>query len=239
MDYVVIANLLLMGLTFICVILIFKQIKRVLPLTSFSAEKQNKIFKGSLFALIAGLSLVMMIAMTGWLANYESLPPRPGFVILPAFLIVVWLWNNSTVDELLKHIPPKNIIYLQTFRVFVEIALWMFFLANVLPIQMTFEGYNFDILSGLFAIPVAYAVFEKGAPKWIAVLYNVFGLILVTTIVVISILSIPGPTRYFMNEPANSIIGEFPFIWLPVFLVNLAVFLHGLSLKQIFKNLAV
>ena len=39
--------------------------------------------------------------------------------------------------------------------------------------------------------------------------------------------------RYFINEPANTIVTEFPIIWLPGFLVPLAYGLHFLSLRQL------
>ena len=99
---------------------------------------------------------------------------------------------------------------------------------------MTFEGYNFDVLSGLLAIPVGYFCFTKGAwSKKIAVYYNLLGLILLTTIVTIAILSMPTPMRVFMNEPTEIFITDMPYIWLPGFLVPIAYLLHIVSLKQL------
>jgi uncharacterized membrane protein len=39
--------------------------------------------------------------------------------------------------------------------------------------------------------------------------------------------------RHFMNEPANKIVTEFPFIYLPGVLVVIAFVFHILSLRQI------
>ena len=59
------------------------------------------------------------------------------------------------------------------------------------------------------------------------------GLLLLINILVIAVLSMPTPLRYFMNEPANTLVGEFPFIYLPAVLVVIAMGLHIFSLRQI------
>ena len=52
-------------------------------------------------------------------------------------------------------------------------------------------------------------------------------------IVVIAVLSMPTPIRYFMNEPANVIVGQFPFILLPGVLVPIAYAMNIFSLRQL------
>ena len=63
--------------------------------------------------------------------------------------------------------------------------------------------------------------------------YNFIGLVLLFNIVTVAILSIPGPFRYFMNEPANTIVTYFPIVFLPAFLVPLAYTLHFFPLRQL------
>jgi hypothetical protein len=50
---------------------------------------------------------------------------------------------------------------------------------------------------------------------------------------IIAILSMPTSFRYFMNEPANTIVAQFPFIYLPGVLVVLAFAFHVFSLRQL------
>jgi hypothetical protein len=59
---------------------------------------------------------------------------------------------------------------------------------------------------------------------------------LLFNIVIISILSTPTPFRFFMNEPANTIVAAWPFIWLPGFVVPMAFLLHVFSLKQLWAG---
>jgi len=100
-------------------------------------------------------------------------------------------------------------------------------------VQMSFEGRNFDVLSGLLAIPAGYYCFVKKSWPPVAVfVYNIGGLILLLNIVTISSLSLPTPLRVFHNQPDSSLITTFPFIYLPGVLVPLAYTLHILSIKQ-------
>jgi hypothetical protein len=132
-------------------------------------------------------------------------------------------------------IPPQWLLYIQSFRILVELILFIGFLRNIIPVQMTFEGWNFDILTGLLALPVAYFCFVKKIwDRKMAVVFNIAGLILLLNILVIAVLSMPAPFRYFMNEPANTLVAEFPFVYLPGVLVVLAYTLHIFSLRQIF-----
>ena len=99
---------------------------------------------------------------------------------------------------------------------------------------MTFAGGNYDILIGLSAPVVAYYCFNKKSwsPR-VALLWNFAGLLLLANIVAIAILSTPYPFRHFMNEPANTIVFYFPFVWLPSVLVPFALLLHLLSIKRL------
>ena len=102
---------------------------------------------------------------------------------------------------------------------------------------MTFEGRNFDILASISAPVIAYlAYFRKMISRKVVIIWNFLCLGLLLNIVVTAILSMPTSFRYFINEPANTIVTEFPIIWLPGFLVPLAYGLHFLSLRQLLNT---
>jgi hypothetical protein len=119
----------------------------------------------------------------------------------------------------------------------VELALWLLFINNIIPVQMTFEGLNYDILIGLSALLIGY--YSLSISKWprvVALLWNFAGLLLVTNIFIIALLSTPSPLRQFFNEPANTVIAYFPFVWIAAFIVPFAYLMHILSIKQIIRN---
>ena len=74
---------------------------------------------------------------------------------------------------------------------------------------------------------------KKSYSLKLAVVFNIMGMLLLLNILVIAILSMPTPIRYFMNEPSNTLVAQFPFILLPAVLVPLAYTMHIFSLRQL------
>lgn len=179
--------------------------------------------------ILSGLSL------SGFFSKFGTMPPRFVIIVIVPLITLIWvLLISKTTKNILTYVPKQTIINLQVFRVIVEILLWVLFIQNLLPIQMTFEGRNFDILAGITAPLVVYfGIVKYQWPRIVLIVWNLISLGLLINIVTIAILSFPTPFRYFMNEPANTIVAEFPFVWLPGFLVPLAYGLHFLSLRQL------
>lgn len=227
-----------LALSLYCILYLYRQLGYALPQTSFDPAKQQRIKRRFLVAVSAWTALISLLAWSQFFANFDSIPPRLFLVLLIPLLTAIGLsLFSKTLREILQQIPPERLIYIQRFRIVVEILIWLLFIQELLPIQMTFEGMNFDVLSGLFAPVVAYYCFTRGNwPKWVAIAYNIMGIVLVFTIVTIAILSFPTPFRYFMNEPANRIVAQFPFVWLPGILVTVAYSMHFFSLKQLLSS---
>ena len=60
---------------------------------------------------------------------------------------------------------------------------------------------------------------------------------LLVNIVVTAILSTPVPFRYFTSEPANLLPSTLPYVWLPTFLVQAALFGHLLIFRAIGRRM--
>lgn len=225
-------------LTVVFFVLIIRELKGALSRSGFDADKQKKILNRVSLALSFWLALVSVLSIRGFFSNFDTFPPRLMIVLFAPLVTLVWaLLLSKTTKELLPFISPKALTGLQVFRLFVEILLWMLFIQNLLPIQMTFEGRNFDILAGITGPIIAYLAYSKNViGKTGVIIWNIACLCLLINIVATAVLSIPGPLRYFMNEPANTIVAEFPIIWLPAFLVPLAYSLHFLSLRQLINQ---
>jgi hypothetical protein len=131
-------------------------------------------------------------------------------------------------------IPGHWLIFFQSFRILVELILWQAFLKGALPVQMSFEGRNWDILSGLLALATGWIVMNRRQGyRTIAVVYNIIGVGLLLNVLVVAVLSMPTPLRYFMNEPSVEKVAQFPMIYLPSVLVVLAYSFHIFSLRQL------
>ena len=213
--------------------LLLIELKKGLAKTSITLDRQKKIFSGTIIGLVVWIFFVSIWSLTGMMADF-SLFPFNFMPILAIPLVTILIITYSKIfKEIIIHIPQQNLIRLQSFRIFVEILLWALYVINLAPVQMTFEGRNFDILAGLSAIIVAYLISKGSISKSGIAIWNIVCLGLLINIIVIAILSLPTPFRIFMNEPTNTVVTEFPISFLPGLLVPLAYGLHFFSLRKL------
>jgi hypothetical protein len=109
-------------------------------------------------AMIAWLGATVAIAQSGFLSAWTALPPRWPLLPLTALGTFVLLGQTRTFRRLLAELPPWQPVALQTFRVGVELAFWRLHAEGLAPVQVTFEGRNFDALVGLTAPVVAAGI---------------------------------------------------------------------------------
>lgn len=218
------------ALTLIMYALVIRELKQGIALTAWDEARKRRVLYKFIITLVAWAAFILGVSATGFFEDFTTFPPRIMIVLGIPLVTMILVVFSKPVKELLPHITARSLIRLQVFRVFVELLLWAAFLANVLPVQMTFEGRDFDILAGLFAPVVAYFFANNRTALYI---YNFVSLALLLNIVIIAILSLPTPFRVFMNEPANVLVARFPFVLLPGMLVPLAYGLHFLSLRKL------
>ena len=203
-----------------------------LLLKLFRPALSPRAFRNSVFLVVGWALFLCGWGVSGMAMRFDLFPINMMPVLGIPLMTIVTITFLPATKTILTRVDPKSLVQLQSFRIFVEILLWALFVENLLPIQMTFEGRNFDILSGLTA-PVAAMFLTRS--KWGLATWNVLCLGLLINIVTVAILSMPVPFRVFNNEPANTIVASFPFLLLPGMLVPLAYGLSFLSLRQIFS----
>ncbi len=228
-------------LTLCCTIIVLYGLSKALSKTSWSRSKKLNLFLGITFIMITWAVLLTVLSYNGFFNDFSKLPPRPALALLVPLPFVLWFAFSKTGTQLLQQVPAHWLVLMQSFRIFVEVLIWLSFLAGKLPIQMSFEGRNYDVLTGILALPAGYVLLKKKTYSHAIVIgFNTTGILLLLNILIIAVLSMPTPFRYFMNEPANTIVAQFPFILLPGALVPLAYSLHILSIRQLYirKNAA-
>ncbi len=116
-------------------------------------------------------------------------------------------------------------------------VLYWLFIGGLVPEVMTFEGRNFDIVSGLTA-PFAYWLgFRRGRTNLaLLIAWNIFALLLLINIVGTAIAAFPGPMQQIAFEQPNRGILYFPFAWLPGIIVPIVLFSHLAALWQLFAG---
>jgi hypothetical protein len=229
------------GLIFVIVALLLYAVYHALNYAyvklEFTHGKKTRAITLTFIFLIGWLIFSAVISFSGMLLDFGATPPKIFVIVLPAVLMVIYISISTRVNKLLTVIPAGWLVYIQSYRILVELALWLLFMKNIIPVQMTFEGLNYDILIGLSAPLIGY--YALSADKWpriVALLWNFAGLLMVTNIFIIALLSTPSPLRQFFNEPPNTMVAYFPFVWIPAFIVPFAYLMHVLSIKQIIRN---
>ncbi|WP_379969121.1 hypothetical protein [Epilithonimonas sp. UC225_85] len=192
-----------------------------------------------LIGLTAWLILQAALTLNGFYnKNLLSLPPKLMlFGILPAVLVIILLFLIPKGRDFIDSLPIKNITYLNVVRIPVEIVLLWLFISKAVPELMTFEGRNFDILSGISAPVIAYFVFtKKNLSRNILLIWNFICLGFLVNIVINALLSAPFPLQQFAFDQPNIAIINFPFSWLPTFIVPIVLFGHLVSIRQLIKR---
>ncbi len=234
LDLFLLSQILLIALVVALLGVIMYALRFAFTKNGFQPQRQRLLINYIAFGLCFWLAFLATLAYVGFFEDFQSLPPRILLALGPPLLLTGVLLFSSSFGRILKVIPPAWVIYIQSFRIVVELILWMGFIAEVVPFQMTFEGFNYDIVAGITALMAGYVFFGRGRLlRFEALIWNISGLALLINILVIAILSTPSPFRVFLNEPSNTIVAFFPFIWIPGFLVPLAFAMHLFSLRQI------
>jgi len=208
-------------------------IAQVLVLAGILVWRRARIGVG----LAIWLGVLAVLAGQGYFLEFQSMPPRLTLAgLLPLVAGLLMLPTHGT-RHFLAVTPPERLIYLQSFRIVMEIILWALAVQGRAPKLMTFEGRNIDILVGLTAIPIGWMVVERRAwPVWVAAAWNVVGILILANVVVHAQLALPTPFRAFVTEPSTAFLATFPYIWLVGFLVPFAFWLHAGSLVQLARR---
>lgn len=192
---------------------------------------------GVLLVLFVWTATQGFISLSGFYTYTYSFPPRLFFAVIPPFLFIAILFFTRFGKVFIANLDLSYLSLLHCVRIPVELVLFWLFLEKKVPELMTFEGRNFDILSGISAVFVFYFGFiQKKLSKNVLLIWNFICLALLVNIVANAILSAPFPFQKFAFEQPNIAVLYFPFVWLPSCIVPLVLFAHLASIKQLLNS---
>lgn len=181
-----------------------------------------------LLVFIGGwMTITAFLAAYGFYADFGAVPPRLFTVLGPMVLLILFLCLHPKGRHLLRSLDPAWLTLLHSVRIPVELGLYFLFLHKGVPELMTFEGFNFDILSGITA-PVMYLlVFRlRILGRRSLLVWNVLCLGLLFNILGLAVLSIPTPFQQLAFDQPNVAVAHFPAVWLPAVIVPLVMVSH-------------
>ncbi len=232
--YFVLCQGLVVLLVGVLVVLVYQGVRTGLGRLKLGAHHGRRIAGWVILALGCWLAVLALLSGNGFFEDFTQLPPPPFWAALPPLVLIGLLLRSRLFRLLLRVMPYRWLIGVQSFRLVMELVLWLGFVGGFVPWQLTFKGFNQDIIVGLTA-PLAAALFfrQRQLLKFEAILWNLFGLLLLVNAVVIAVLSTPSELRVFLNEPSTAFVARWPFIWIPGFIVPFAIAMHVFSLAQL------
>lgn len=178
------------------------------------------------------LALTFGAAAAGAL-SFTGRPPTMMLLLAMMLAIAIGLGTSRVGGRLAFGIPLAVLVGVQGFRFPLELMMHRAYEEGLMPVQMSYSGRNFDILTGIGAILVAGLLAADRIPLWGVRLWNWMGIALLVNIVTIALLSAPTPFRVFMAEPANVWVTRAPFVWLPAVMVLMAALGHIVIFRRL------
>ena len=133
-------------------------------ITIFLFAKSSMKFLMVMSILLVWSVVQSIIALSGFYQVTDVIPPRFLLMVLPPLVVIFILFLTKSGRTFIDSLDLKTLTILHTIRIPVELVLYFLYIHKVVPELMTFEGRNFDILSGLSA-PIIY-LFCFNQAKW-------------------------------------------------------------------------
>jgi hypothetical protein len=193
------------------------------------ARRRRTILAGAGVAI--WLAAQAAAALSGLLGRFDVRPPP--MVIWFASMVVMTLalaWSRFG-RRFADKLPFVALIGFQAFRLPLELVMHRAAVAGIMPNVMSYTGYNFDIVTGATALPLALYAWRRPVPRWLILLWNVTGQILLLVIVGVAFAASPV-FRAFGDGQLNVWVTEFPYVWIAV-MVAAALFGHVVTLRKL------
>lgn len=191
----------------------------------------------TLVLIIIWLILQSIISLQGFYTVTNALPPRFLLLVMPPLLFIALLFFTKKGRNYIDNLDPALLTLVHIVRIPVEVILFWLYLYKAIPGLMTFEGRNFDILSGLTAPLIFYIGWaQKKMSKKMLLAWNFICLGLLINIVRYAILSAPFPFQQLAFDQPNRAILYFPFVALPGCIVPLVLLSHLADIRYLLKK---
>jgi hypothetical protein len=180
--------------------------------------------------LLAGLGLFSWVAASGWIQAH----PMPGLPFLLATVLAVSLGLGfSPVGTWLSESTPiPLLVAFQGFRLPLELLLHVWAERGTIPPAMTWTGSNWDIVSGIAALLLAYPAKHSRAAAWAA---NLIGAALLVNVVRVVVLSSPLPFAW-QADPPLQLAFHLPYAWILPVCVGGAAACHVILTRALLRH---
>jgi hypothetical protein len=171
-----------------------------------------------------------LAAASGVLRQWQATPPPFMILVLGIVILAVAIAFTPYGRRIALGLPLWVLVAAQSFRLPLELAMHEMYERGVTPVQMSYEGLNYDIVTGATAILVAMLARAGWGRRGLVGAWNVLGLALLLNVVTVALLSTPR-FAYFGNDRLNEWVADPPYVWLPAVMVLAALAGHLLVFR--------
>lgn len=169
--------------------------------------------RGTALGVLAWLGVTAALSASGVL-EAPGPPPRVMFFLVGSNLAAVIFAFSRPGTRLAAGLPVAALVGFHAFRLPLELVLHRWYVEGVIPVQMTYAGRNFDIVTGILAVAIGVWLWRRGPSRPLVWLFNLVGLALLVTVASIAVLSSPVPFRVFTNDPPVLLAFHAPYGWI-------------------------
>lgn len=159
-------------------------------------------------------------------------------VVAPILILSLVTFLSSSLQERIGKFNLLPLISVQALRVLGVIFVLLFATDRLPGPFAPLAGFG-DMLVGLLAIPLAWAVASGRNPRLAISLWGFLGIADLVNALTLGVLSAPSPFQVFRNGPSSAIMPMLPWILIPGFLVPCFFFLHFVvivKLRTMYKH---
>lgn len=189
----------------------------------------------AVLVIAAWLVVTGGVAASGLLRRVDVVPPPAALLIAVVLLVAVAVSVSRPGTLLATRVPLVVLVGVQSFRLPLELVMHRAGERGIMPPELSYGGFNFDIVTGAAALLIATALRAgwrvPGAVLWV---WNTWGLWCLAVILAIAVASSPM-VRAFGDDPRhiNTWVLHLPYVWLPTVLVVIALAGHVVTARAL------
>jgi hypothetical protein len=198
--------------------------RQVMPLAAFLR-----------FAVVVGLWLLLVaeLSVSGLLASFELRPP-PFALLFVACVGVATALALSPAGAALARLPLWALVGFHAFRLPLEWLMHEAYLQGLMPVQMSWSGQNFDVVTGASAVVVAALAARGVGGTRLVLAWNLLGSLLLANIMAVAVASTPMIHAFgTAPERVNTFVAYPPYTTLPTVMVVLALAGHLILFRRL------
>ena len=191
---------------------------------------------------VSALLVTGLLAWHGVFRNLNSQPPAMLLVASGSLACCIGLGVSQVGRQAARRNSFALLIGFQAFRLPLELVMYRAARLGLMPVEFSFVGWNFDILTGITALGLGLCFKQQRIAKpriqrWLIAAWNAWGIACLTVIFILAVASSPN-VRALGDAPdkVNTWVLAFPYAWLPTLLVSVALLGHVLVMRKLFSK---